>query len=49
MAWMTRWPGAFPIFFDRADGGGLADVDGLAYIDFCLGDTGAMGGHACRR
>ncbi len=46
MAWMTRWPGAFPLFVDRADGGGLVDVDGRAYVDLCLGDTAAMGGHA---
>jgi glutamate-1-semialdehyde 2,1-aminomutase len=46
MAWMTRWPGSFPIFFDTAHGARFTDVDGLEYIDFCLGDTGAMTGHA---
>ena len=46
MAWMTRWPGSFPIFFDAAQGAHFTDVDGLSYIDFCLGDTGAMTGHA---
>ena len=45
MAWMTRWPGSFPIFFDTANGAHFTDVDGLDYIDFCLGDTGAMTGH----
>ena len=45
MAWMTRWPGSFPIFFDTAVGAHFTDVDGLRYIDFCLGDTGAMTGH----
>ncbi|HEX3087667.1 MAG TPA: transaminase [Ilumatobacteraceae bacterium] len=45
MAWMTRWPGSFPIFFDSAEGAHFTDVDGLTYIDFCLGDTGAMTGH----
>ncbi|MBK5332783.1 MAG: aspartate aminotransferase family protein [Ilumatobacteraceae bacterium] len=45
MAWMTRWPGSFPIFFDTAQGAHFTDVDGLSYIDFCLGDTGAMTGH----
>ena len=45
MAWMTRWPGSFPIFFDTAQGAHFTDVDGLDYIDFCLGDTGAMTGH----
>lgn len=46
MAWMTRWPGAFPLFFDRAAGARFHDVDGHEYVDFCLGDTGAMTGHA---
>jgi len=45
MAWMTRWPGSFPLFFDTAAGAHFTDVDGLDYIDFCLGDTGAMTGH----
>ena len=45
MAWMTRLPGAFPVFFDTARGAEVTDVDGLGYIDFCLGDTGAMTGH----
>ena len=46
MAWMTRWPGAFPLFVDRAAGARFHDVDGIEYVDFCLGDTGAMTGHA---
>lgn len=46
MAWMTRWPGSFPIFFDSASGARVSDVDGVEYVDFCLGDTGAMTGHA---
>ncbi len=46
MAWMTRWPGAFPLFFDEARGARFSDVDGHEYVDFCLGDTGAMTGHA---
>ncbi|MFN8051738.1 MAG: transaminase [Acidimicrobiales bacterium] len=46
MAWMTRWPGAFPIVFESASGGRFRDVDGRDYVDFCLGDTGAMAGHA---
>ena len=45
MAWMTRWPGAFPLFFDHAGGARFTDVDGHEYVDFCLGDTGAMTGH----
>ena len=46
MPWMTRWPGSFPLFADHASGARLTDVDGLEYVDLCLGDTGAMTGHA---
>ena len=46
MPWMTRWPGAFPVFLDHASGARLVDVDGREYVDLCLGDTGAMTGHA---
>jgi len=46
MPWMTRWPGAFPVFFDTAAGARFTDVDGHEYADLCLGDTGAMTGHA---
>jgi glutamate-1-semialdehyde 2,1-aminomutase len=46
MLWMIRWPGAFPIFFKNAKGAHFEDVDGNSYIDFCLGDTGAMTGHS---
>ncbi|GAB6985135.1 aspartate aminotransferase family protein [Nocardioides pyridinolyticus] len=46
MPWMTRWPGRFPLFFDSASGARLTDVDGIEYVDLCLGDTGAMTGHA---
>lgn len=46
MNWMTRWPGAFPVVFERAAGASLTDVDGNSYVDFCLGDTGAMAGHS---
>ena len=46
MPWMTRWPGAFPVSVASAQGGRLVDVDGLEYVDLCLGDTGAMTGHA---
>jgi glutamate-1-semialdehyde 2,1-aminomutase len=45
MPWMTRWPGSFPLYFAHASGAHFTDVDGLDYIDFCLGDTGAMTGH----
>lgn len=46
MPWMTRWPGAHPVFMDRASRAHFTDVDGNEYVDFCLGDTGAMTGHA---
>lgn len=46
MNWMTRWPGAFPVFVAEAQGARLVDVDGMEYVDLCLGDTGAMTGHA---
>lgn len=45
MPWMTRWPGAFPLFVDSAQGGRFTDADGLEYVDLCLGDTGSMTGH----
>ncbi|HEY2637955.1 MAG TPA: aminotransferase class III-fold pyridoxal phosphate-dependent enzyme, partial [Solirubrobacteraceae bacterium] len=46
MPWMAHWAGGFPVFVDRAEGAVLRDVDGHEYADFCLGDTGAMAGHA---
>ncbi|HEX3218751.1 MAG TPA: aspartate aminotransferase family protein [Candidatus Limnocylindria bacterium] len=46
MNWMSKWPGGFPPFVDEAGGGHFTCVDGHDYVDFCLGDTGAMTGHA---
>lgn len=46
MNWMSKWPGGFPLFVARAQGARFTDADGLRYADFCLGDTGAMTGHA---
>jgi glutamate-1-semialdehyde 2,1-aminomutase len=46
MHWMTRWPGGFPVFVSEAKGATFKDVDGNTYIDLCMGDTGAMTGHA---
>src|ERR687895_1349146 len=46
MSWMMKWAGGFPVFADRAEGSTIFDVDGNEYADFCLGDTGAMTGHA---
>ncbi|HEY7099753.1 MAG TPA: aspartate aminotransferase family protein [Terriglobales bacterium] len=46
MNWMLRWAGAFPPFVREAQGAHFFDVDGNRYVDFCLGDTGAMTGHS---
>ena len=46
MLWMVRWAGNFPVFVSSAQGAHFQCVDGYDYIDFCLGDTGAMTGHA---
>jgi glutamate-1-semialdehyde 2,1-aminomutase len=46
MHWMVRWAGGFPVFATEASGARFRDVDGHEYADFCLGDTGAMTGHA---
>ncbi|MGH2465868.1 MAG: aspartate aminotransferase family protein, partial [Candidatus Limnocylindrales bacterium] len=45
MNWMVKWAGGFPIFVESASGAHFSDVEGHEYIDFCLGDTGAMAGH----
>ncbi len=46
MSWMAMWSGGFPLYFDKARGSRVTDVDGHTYVDFCLGDTGAMTGHS---
>ena len=46
MTWMNKKAGGFPIYFDRAVGNRIWDIDGNEYIDFALGDTGAMAGHS---
>ncbi len=46
MHWMVDWGTPFPLFINKANGVDVTDVDGNTYIDFCLGDTGAMFGHA---
>lgn len=46
MTWMNKKAGGFPIYFDRAEGNRIWDIDGHEYIDFALGDTGAMAGHS---
>jgi len=44
--WMGNWPTPYPLFLQAAKGAELLDVDGNEYADLCLGDTGAMFGHA---
>ncbi|MEL7550096.1 aspartate aminotransferase family protein [Pseudomonas protegens] len=44
--WMQQWPGSYPIMVADAQGATLTDCDGHHYVDFALGDTGAMFGHA---
>jgi glutamate-1-semialdehyde 2,1-aminomutase len=46
MTWMAKSAGGFPLFLDTARGARVTDVDGHEYVDFCLGDTGAMAGHS---
>ena len=46
MIWMIRWAGTYPVFVKEAKGAHFTDLDGHSYIDFCLGDTGAMTGHS---
>ena len=46
MTWMRMWSGGFPLYLDSASGARLTDIDGNEFIDFCLGDTGAMAGHS---
>src|SRR5688572_24617780 len=45
MNWMVRWASPFPLFVAQASGARFSCVDGHEYVDFCLGDTGAMAGH----
>ncbi len=46
MTWMAKWSGGFPLYLDTAHGNTIIDVDGQTYVDFALGDTGAMAGHS---
>ena len=46
MTWMLKAAGGFPLFLDAARGARIRDLDGTEYVDFCLGDTGAMAGHS---
>lgn len=46
MHWMNDWSTPFPLTVREASGACFRDADGHEYVDFCLGDTGAMFGHA---
>jgi glutamate-1-semialdehyde 2,1-aminomutase len=46
MPWMMLWAGGYPVAVAEAFESRVVDVDGHEYIDLCLGDTGAMAGHA---
>ncbi|MEG1584758.1 MAG: aminotransferase class III-fold pyridoxal phosphate-dependent enzyme, partial [Anaerovorax sp.] len=46
MPWMGDWGTEHPIFLASAKNNKLIDIDGNEYVDFCLGDTGAMFGHS---
>ena len=46
MHWMVDWGTPYPLFVTDARGAALTDADGNNYVDFCLGDTGAMFGHS---
>lgn len=48
MTWMNKWSGGFPMYLASAHGNHITDIDGNEYIDFALGDTGAMAGHSPR-
>ncbi|MET0784914.1 MAG: transaminase, partial [Leifsonia flava] len=46
MTWMNKKAGAFPLYVESARGNRVVDLDGNEYLDFALGDTGAMAGHS---
>ncbi|GIG27986.1 transaminase [Cellulomonas marina] len=46
MSWMAKWPGPFPPVVREAAGAHFTCLDGVEHVDLCLGDTGAMCGHA---
>ena len=47
--WMTDWSTPFSLYVESAQGAHFSDVDGHEYVDFCLGDTGAMFGHSPKK
>lgn len=44
--WMRDWPTPSPLYVSAAQGARVRCADALEYVDFCLGDTGAMFGHS---
>jgi glutamate-1-semialdehyde aminotransferase len=46
MTWMNKTAAGFPVYVATARGAQVTDIDGHEYVDFCLGDTGAMAGHS---
>jgi glutamate-1-semialdehyde 2,1-aminomutase len=46
MHWMRDWPTPAPLHVQHAAGNRITCADGHGYIDFCLGDSGAMFGHS---
>src|SRR3954453_20127431 len=46
MTWMAKWVGGHPVYAASARGARVTDVDGHTYVEFALGDTGAMAGHS---
>ncbi len=48
MTWMNKAAGGFPLYLAGARDHRVTDIDGHEYLDFALGDTGAMAGHSPR-
>src|SRR3954447_19969897 len=46
MPWMAMWAGGYPVAVAEAAGSRIVCADGVEFADLCLGDTGAMAGHA---
>ena len=46
MSWMQRWASPVPPYAVSARGAEITDADDQVYLDFALGDTAAMAGHA---
>ena len=44
--WMLDWATPFPLSIVSAQGAVITDADSLSYVDFCLGDSGALFGHS---